>query len=76
MASSHNENGGKMVRISSRMVRRPPMRHYHDVGAGHLYQGRFKSFPVAQDDHLLRVCRYVERKAARAGLVRRAERWR
>ena len=35
--------------------------HYHDVGAGHLYQGRFKSFPVAQDDHFLRVCRYVER---------------
>ena len=32
--------------------------HYHDVGAGHLYQGRFKSFPVAQDDHSLRVCRY------------------
>jgi len=50
--------------------------HYHDVGAGHLYQGRFKSFPVAQDDHFLRVCRYVERNAARAGLVRRAEGWR
>jgi putative transposase len=46
------------------------------VGAGHLYQGRFKSFPVAQDDHFLRVCRYVERNAARAGLVRRAEVWR
>ncbi len=50
--------------------------HYHDVGAGHLYQGRFKSFPVAQDGHFLRVCRYVERNAARAGLVRRAEVWR
>ena len=49
--------------------------HYHDVGAGHLYQGRFKSFPVAQDDHFLRLCRYVERNAARAGLVRRAEVW-
>jgi putative transposase len=49
--------------------------HYHDVGGGHLYQGRFKSFPVAQDDHFLRVCRYVERNAARAGLVRRAEKW-
>ena len=49
--------------------------HYHDVGGGHLYQGRFKSFPVAQDDHFLRVCHYVERNAARAGLVRRAEGW-
>src|SRR5438132_13054676 len=31
--------------------------HYHDVGGGHLYQGRFNSFPVAQDDHSLRVFR-------------------
>src|SRR6516164_7839719 len=34
--------------------------HYHDVGAGHLYQGRFKSFPVCADEHLLQVYRYVE----------------
>ena len=50
--------------------------HYHDVGTGHLYQGRFKSFPVAQDEHFLQVCRYVEGNALRAGLVRRAEAWR
>lgn len=50
--------------------------HYHDVGTGHLYQGRFKSFPIAQDEHFLQVCRYVERNALRAGLVRRAEAWR
>jgi putative transposase len=50
--------------------------HYKDVGAGHLYQGRFKSFPVEQDEHFLRVCRYVERNALRAALVRRAEKWR
>lgn len=50
--------------------------HYHNVGSGHLYQGRFKSFPVQEDDHLLAVCRYVERNALRAGLVERAERWR
>ena len=37
--------------------------HYHDVGTGHLYQGRFKSFPIEQDDHFLQVCRYVERNA-------------
>ena len=49
--------------------------HYHDVGSGHLYQGRFKSFPVAEDDHFLQVCRYVERNALRAGLVQRAEAW-
>jgi putative transposase len=43
--------------------------HYHNVGHGHLYQGRFKSFPVAADEHLLTVCRYVERNALRAGLL-------
>ena len=50
--------------------------HHHTVGHGHLYQGRFKSFLVQQDAHLLTVCRYVERNALRAGLVDRAEQWR
>jgi putative transposase len=50
--------------------------HYHDVGAGHLYQGRFKSFPISADEHFLQVCRYVERNALRAGLVQRAQTWR
>src|SRR5207248_10047720 len=36
----------------------------------------FKSFPVQEDEHFLTVCRYVERNALRAGLVRRAEGWR
>jgi len=52
-------------------------KHSHAaVGQGHLYQGRFKSFPVEQDEHLLTVLRYVERNPVRAGLVRRAEQWR
>jgi putative transposase len=45
------------------------------VGYGHLYQGRFKSFPVETDPSLLTVCRYVERNASTAGLVKRAEEW-
>jgi putative transposase len=49
---------------------------HHTVGYGHLYQGRFKSFPVARDAHLLSVCRYVERNALKAKLVERAEQWR
>ena len=49
--------------------------HYHPSGTGPLYQGRFKSFPVQSDEHLLKVCRYVERNALRANLVRRAENW-
>ena len=45
------------------------------AGTGHVYQGRYKAFPVASDTHFLRVCRYVERNALRAGLVARAENW-
>src|SRR5262249_43020771 len=45
--------------------------HYHNVGTGHLYQGRFKSFPVAADEHLLTVLHYAERNPVRAGLVER-----
>ena len=50
--------------------------HYHTSGTGHLYQGRFKSFPIAEDDHLYTVLRYVERNPRRANLVAQAERWR
>ena len=50
--------------------------HQHDtVGTGHLYQGRFKSFPIEKDSHLLAVCRYVEANPLRAKLVKRAEQW-
>jgi putative transposase len=46
------------------------------AGAGHLYQGRFKSFPIQEDEHLFTVARYVERNALRAKLVEQAEEWR
>lgn len=49
--------------------------HHHTAGTGPLYQGRFKSFPIQQDDHFLMVSRYVERNALRAGLVKRAQDW-
>jgi putative transposase len=50
--------------------------HHHTVGTGPLYQGRYKSFPVEADAHLLVVCRYVERNPLRANLVPKAETWR
>ena len=49
--------------------------HHHTAGTGHLYQGRFKAFPVEDDEHFYTVMRYVERNAMRAGLVARAEDW-
>ncbi len=49
--------------------------HYGTVGHGHIWQSRFKNFPIQHDLHLLRVLRYVEANAARASLVARAEDW-
>jgi putative transposase len=45
-------------------------------GTGPVYQGRYKAIPVQSDNHVLWVCRYVERNPLRAGLVPRAEHWR
>jgi putative transposase len=44
-------------------------------GSGHVWQGRFKAFPIEEDEHLLTVLRYVERNPLRAGLASRAEDW-
>ena len=49
------------------------LRHYHH--SGHVWQGRFKAFPIQDDEHLATVVRYVERNALRAGLAARAEDW-
>jgi putative transposase len=51
--------------------------HYHTSGLGHVYQQRYKRFPIQDDAHFFVVCRYVEQNALRAGLVSRAEdgRW-
>ena len=54
------------------------VRRYHQwhESSGHVWQGRFKAFPIEQDDHLLTVLRYIERNPVRASLVARAEDWR
>ena len=53
------------------------VRRYHrrHGSSGHVWQGRFKAFPIQHDAHLLRVMRYVERNALRANLVVNAEDW-
>ena len=50
--------------------------HRHTTGYGHIYQGRFKSFSVEQDQAALNVTRYVGRDASRANLVDKAQAWR
>jgi putative transposase len=49
--------------------------HQHYKTSGHVWQGRFKAFPIEQDEHLLTVLRYIERNPLRAGLVEHAEDW-
>jgi putative transposase len=66
--------GRFMQRLTTTHVRRWRL-HRHSVGQGHLYQGTYKSFPVESDEHFYTVCRYVERNALRAKLVKRAEKW-
>ena len=46
------------------------------VGMGHVYQGRYKSFPIETDEYFYQVVRYVERNALRANLVATADQWR
>src|SRR5688572_21797926 len=49
--------------------------HRHYGGSGHVWQGRFKAFPIQEDEHLLTVLRYGERNPLRANLVAKAEDW-
>src|SRR4051812_18269930 len=70
---------GELSAFVRRLTQTHAQRHRraHDrVGYGSLYQGRYKSFPVQGDAHLLVLCRYVERNALRARLARRAAGWR
>ena len=64
-----------MQRLTITHVRRW-QEHRGYAGLGHVYQGRYKSFPVQSDEHFLLVARYVERNALRANFVVRAEEWR
>ena len=73
------EQDGQVTAFFRRLAHTHAMRwrvSHRTVGYGHLYQGRFKSFPVQSDDHLLSLLRYVERNPLSAGLVERAQLWR
>lgn len=66
----------------TRFVGRVTLMHTHrwhrargSRGTGPVYQGRFKAIPVQSDQHLVTVCRYVERNAVRAGLAESAQAW-
>ena len=51
---------GEMGRFLRWSTASPTMRYqapYHTSGEGHVYQGRFKSFPSQDDGHFLAACR-------------------
>ena len=45
------------------------------AGIGHVYQGRFKSFPVQSNGHYLTVLRYIEGNPLRAKMVADSRDW-
>jgi putative transposase len=49
--------------------------HQHYRTSGHVWQGRFKAFPIEKDDHLLTILRYVERNPLRAGMIAAVDGW-
>lgn len=51
--------------------------HYHNHygSTGHIWQGRFKSFIIQNDEHLITALRYVEANPVRSRLVNLAENW-
>ena len=49
--------------------------HRHYGSSGHVWQGRFKSFPIQEDDHFLTVARYVLQNPVRARLVTAVADW-
>jgi len=49
--------------------------HRHYGTNGHVWQGRFKAFPVQDDDHYFTVLRYAERNPMRADMVARSQDW-
>lgn len=50
-------------------------RENRSLGGGHIYQGRYKSFPIQDESYLYHVLLYVEANPLRAKLVSRAQDW-
>ena len=59
--------------VQSLLVSHTQRYHKHYRSGGHVWQGRFKSPVIQNDEHLLTVLRYIEANPLRASLVSRAE---
>lgn len=66
--------GASISRIMQSLLVSHTLRyHRHYRSGGHVWQGRFKSPVIQNDEHLLTVLRYIEANPLRAKLVKRAE---
>lgn len=69
--------GATISRImQSLLVSHTQRYHKHYQSGGHVWQGRFKSPVIQNDEHLLTVLRYIEANPLRATLVERADEYR
>lgn len=74
----HTENDGDLGLFMHRLTNTHTRRVHSltgTIGHGPIYQGRYKSFLIQNDVHLLTVLKYIERNPVRAGLSSRAEQW-
>ena len=59
--------------MQSLLVSHTQRYHRNHRSGGHVWQGRFKSPVIQDDEHLLTVLRYIEANPLRAGIVERAD---
>ena len=62
--------------VQSLLVSHTQRYHRFHRSSGHVWQGRFKSPVIQDDEHLMTVLRYIEANPLRAGLVKRAGEYR
>jgi putative transposase len=55
--------------VQSLLVSHTQRYHKHHHSGGHVWQGRFKSPVIQDDEHVLTVLRYIEANPLRAGIV-------
>ena len=75
----HPKKDGDLSKFVRWLTLTHTQRHHaktRTIGTGHLYQGRYKSFPVQTDSYFIQLAKYVECNPLRARLVAKAEDWR
>ncbi|MBZ0165211.1 MAG: transposase, partial [Candidatus Omnitrophica bacterium] len=71
-----NEGGGISRIMQSLTVAHTRWYNYKYQRCGHVWQGRFNSPVVSEDEHFLKVMRYIEQNPMRAGMVGRIDGYR